>query len=148
MPAERAPTLFAIGKGDTRTHCLNFAACLTAEVAVHLNDVAQDFLARHGIHDEPVQWQPPTAGDDPDAVDVDTLHRLVHESRCSITDAAQRLGTSLDVAGNELDEHPAPLTQDYATDKARNFLPKELLTRLYMIGEVEKDEREGTVDAG
>jgi AraC-like DNA-binding protein len=140
MPTERAPALFAIGKGDTRTHYLNFAAWLSAEVATHLHGIAQNFLAHHGIHDEPVQWRPPTAllddlalpGHDPNAVDINALHRLVRESRRSITDAAQRLGTTLEVARHLLDEHPAPLAQDYAANKARAILPKELLTHLYV----------------
>lgn len=73
-------------------------------------------------------------GDDPNVVDIDALYRAVREGHCSLTDAAQRLGTTLDIVRHLLDAHPAPArqTQNSVVDKARNALPKELLTRLYV----------------
>ena len=142
LPTERAPALFAIDKGDARTRYLNSTARFTAEITAHLNDSAQEFLAHHGIHDEPVHWQPPTAlladlalpGEDPNTVDIDALHSLVRDSRSSLTATAQQLGITLEAARHILGTHPAPAAppQSNAAENARATLPKELLTNLYV----------------
>jgi hypothetical protein len=85
MSADRAPGSFAVDGPYTRDRLLHFAAHLTPEVTTHLKEAARYFLARHGVRNEPVEWQPPTSlpddldlpGDNPGLIDIPPLHRLV-----------------------------------------------------------------------
>ncbi|RSN36818.1 LysR family transcriptional regulator [Amycolatopsis sp. WAC 04169] len=149
LPVNRAPASFAVSTSYARDRLLNFGSHITLEVAQHLAEAAQDFLARHRIKGEPVDWQPPAdlfdglalPGHDPDLIDIPALHDLVRRRHGSLSDTADRLGTTLDMVRHLLDNHPAPtgrLTeargratgqQRYA---ARTALPKELLTQLYV----------------
>lgn len=148
MPADRAPASFAINTPSRRDRLLHFAAHLTPDLATCLNEVAHDFLAHHGIRDEPTEWQPPATlladlalpGDDPDLIDISVVHRLVHDRSRSLSDVAQQLGTTLDVVRYLLEQHPAPpspLTarQARATGHlrvvTRAALPKDTLSHLY-----------------
>ncbi|MEV6231814.1 TniQ family protein [Saccharopolyspora shandongensis] len=147
LPADQAPASFAINTRETRANYLHFAARLPPELATHLNEAAQDFLEHQGIHDEPLEWQPSThllddltlPGHDPDLVNITALHHIVGDNRSSLSDAAQQLGTTLDITRYLLGKHPAPPpplteTQAKATGhrrfEARSALPKERLIDL------------------
>lgn len=68
-----------------RAQTYRFAALRTPELAAALDDAARDFLARNGVRDEPLTWQPPPGllgglglpGPDPSLIDVPRLHELV-----------------------------------------------------------------------
>ncbi|MEU0880142.1 LysR family transcriptional regulator [Lentzea sp. NPDC005914] len=149
MPADWAPDSFAIKDRTTRAHYLQFAARLTPELATHFNEVAQEFLEHNGIYDEPVEWEPSTSliddltlpGHDPNLVEITALHHVIGQNPGSLTDAAQHLGTTLDIVRYLLRKYPAPTpppteTRTRATGhnrfKARDALPKELLAQLYI----------------
>ncbi len=148
VPADLAPGSFAIDSSYRRDCLLEFAAPITPDLALRLNEAAQEFLAQQGIHDEPVEWQPPLAlldglslpGADPDHVDINTLHRLIREDDTALTIAAQRLGSSLDVVRHLLEQHPAPprpITKSQARATGlirvalREALPRDRLNDLY-----------------
>ncbi|WP_237774020.1 hypothetical protein [Actinosynnema sp. ALI-1.44] len=148
MPADLAPASFAIDTPYKRDCLLEFASPITPNLALRLNDAAQKFLAQQGIHDEPVEWQPPLGlldglrlpGDDPEHVDIPTLHRLIREDDSALTTAAHQLGTSLDIVRHLLEQHPAPprpVTKSQARAKGlirvdlREKLPPQRLNDLY-----------------
>lgn len=144
QPATRSP-IFP-DNNAFRTHVADFPRYLTTELALALDQHAQEFLADHGIADEPPVWQPPTEvldgldlpGADPDAVSLAELHRAVAIDGINLGTAAQRVGVSLDTARYLLETKPAPATgQNAATSRHRAYvsakaaLPPALLRELY-----------------
>ncbi|MEV7203484.1 hypothetical protein [Streptomyces griseoluteus] len=104
---------------------------------------AREFLARQGIHDEPLTWQPPTdiiddldlPGCDLGDVDLHALHYLTRDESLTTAGAARRLGVSYDAVRFVLQEQPAPqrsaMWERGATiRRARAALPKDTFARL------------------
>lgn len=133
-----------------RTKIADFPRHLTPGLAQALNEHAQEFLAWQGIDDEPVAWHPPSGvlagldlpGTDPDAVDIDNLHRAIAVDGTKLGTAAQTLSISLDAVRYLLEMHPAPrpvpdLATEVATSQnrayctAKTLLPREKLAELY-----------------
>ncbi|MFF8392044.1 hypothetical protein [Streptomyces sp. NPDC016172] len=85
-----------------RTRWRRFPLLLTRGLIDRLDQIGRAFLARHGIHDEPVLWQPPAnlldgldlPRPDPAHLDIDTLHQLVSSGQSPLP-IAQALGTDL-----------------------------------------------------
>ncbi|MGW0826212.1 LysR family transcriptional regulator [Streptomyces sp. NPDC002845] len=132
-----------IAPGDThfRVETGRFPIRQTPEVAGELKDVARRFLAGHGIHDEPISWQPPLEllegldlpGHDPQEVDVRRLHQLARSGTTSLERVAITLGSTYDVVRYVLEENPAPDTRiaDPSKQAARQALPADEFSRLY-----------------
>jgi biotin operon repressor len=78
--------------------------------------VAEDFLDRHQIRDEPPEWQPPAAilhgldlpGADLASLDLNAIHKLARTNGTSAAAIARRLGTTSDAIQAILLDHPAP----------------------------------------
>jgi uncharacterized protein YerC len=143
MPADRAPASFATTTSEARSLLVELATRTTPDLAAHLDAAAQEFLRQQGVHGEPVEWQPPMSllagltlpGGDPELVDLAALHDFLDEGH-SLTTAAQRLGTSFNIARHLLEQHPARPRQRSQEHKghtrfAHAELPKELLVHLY-----------------
>ncbi|RKT84576.1 regulatory helix-turn-helix protein, lysR family [Saccharopolyspora antimicrobica] len=145
---DQAPVSFAPCPSENPAAYVRFTTELTPELAAGLEELALEFLTRHDIHDEPVGWQPPLdlirgltlPGHDPGQVDLQALHQQVRGNRRSLAEAAESLGTTLDVARFLLGKHPAPRQlrtekQVHATGgrslEARTALPKDRLVELY-----------------
>lgn len=77
---------------------------------------ATEFLARQGIRDKPLSWQPPTdtvrdlelPGCDLRDIDPGVLHRLIRHECLTTAQAARRLDVSHDAVRFVLQEQPAP----------------------------------------
>ncbi|MCX5377175.1 TniQ family protein [Streptomyces sp. NBC_00091] len=149
LPPESYPDYRASNEAQFRAASVRHAALQTPELAQALMEEAQSFLARHRIRDEPVTWQPPLTlltgidvpGPDPDQIDVRRLHRLVRQRKNPVQHAAEVFSTSVEAIRLVLDEQPAPArpptkTAARATGhirlKARQEVPKETFTRLYL----------------
>jgi hypothetical protein len=107
-----------------------FPRHLTPELAAALDDHCSEWLAAHDIRDEPVVWQPPLAailgslplpGDDPHALDIPALHRMIRDDHCRLGVAAQRLNTSWEAARYLLTVRPAPALPLITTDRGRRY---------------------------
>ncbi|GAA2653265.1 TniQ family protein [Streptomyces vastus] len=132
-----------IAPGDThfRVELGSFPARQTPELAYELDNAARMFLARQGIDNEPVSWEPPLdllhgltlPGPDPAEINIGSLHRLIRAGRPSLEPVAARLGTTYDTVRHVLQEHPAPRTRIAAPSKhaARQALSATEFTRLY-----------------
>ncbi|MFD8706261.1 TniQ family protein [Kitasatospora sp. NPDC059648] len=149
LPAEVAQGFGSGGEAAFRAEAARIAVLQTPQLAGELDRAARDFLAGHGIRDEPVTWQPPTAlldgldlpGPDPARIDLPRLHRLVRQRKNPVQYAAEALGTTVEAIRHVLDEHPAPApppTKSAARAtgqlrlKARQDVPKERFVRLYL----------------
>jgi hypothetical protein len=120
-----------------------FAAVVTPDLARGLQESAADFLARHGIPDEPATWQPPLRlldgfdlpGVDPDQIDLQRLHQLIRTDQVSTGTAAKRLGTTDLAVHIRLQGQPAPprpRAQRPTRQPGREVLPREVLAQLYL----------------
>lgn len=116
-PADHAPSNFAITNPQQRAQLANHNTTkLTPGLVSALDAHGRDFLRRHGITNEPLTWQPPTAlldglhlpGPDPELIDIARLHQLVREQQLTPRDAARRLHTTIDAVRYVLDQHPPP----------------------------------------
>ncbi|MEZ0094977.1 TniQ family protein [Streptacidiphilus sp. EB129] len=125
LPPEHAPQAFTYrGKafGESR---LMFTAGITTDLAHALEQAALQFLARHGIDDEPVTWQPPLdllhglqlPGTDPESFNADDVHNLINvhtvvngprPRRLRLIHAATELGTTVEAVLHIAQETPAP----------------------------------------
>lgn len=102
-----------ISTGNTANR---FAAGLTPQLRQALLHHGSDFLAAHGITDEPVQWQPSfqllhglhLPGDHFDQNQAASLQQLVYCDGLTVAAAATTAGLPLDISGPLLQEHPAP----------------------------------------
>jgi hypothetical protein len=131
-----------------------FPARLTPELQRALLRHGRDFLAAHGIEDEPVQWHPPTqllrglelAGNPFDAINISRLHDLVRGDGMTLQAAARRVDMALDIVRLVFEEHPAPAAprkRPQATitvrppgpayQRAADALPRERFVELYDI---------------
>ncbi|WNI20028.1 TniQ family protein [Actinacidiphila sp. ITFR-21] len=146
LPATLAPAAYAPATPELRTMLRTFETDLTPALVSQLGEHAGEFLARQGIHDEPLTWQPPTdiidglelPGCDPGDIDLDTLHRLIRDESLTTAGAARRLGVSHDAVRFVLQEQPAPpkpsaMWERGATiRRARAALPRDTFARLYL----------------
>ncbi|MFE3499138.1 TniQ family protein [Kitasatospora sp. NPDC059160] len=149
LPAEAAPSYPKVDEAPFRAEIARAAALQTPELAEELDRAARDFLAAHGIHDEPVTWQPPIflldgldlPGPDPARIDIPHLHQLIRQRKNPVQYAARALDTSVETIRYVLDEHPAPApppTKSVARaigatrHRARQDVPKETFVRLYL----------------
>ncbi|MFE1728768.1 TniQ family protein [Streptomyces bacillaris] len=149
LPIEAAPGHPGTKHSEFRTDSVYETALRTPELAQALDEHARDFLAEHGIHDEPVTWQPPTSlldgltlpGPDRDRIDLSLLHRLVRQRKHPVRHAAETLGISIETVRQVLDEQPAPMpsltkaqlqARGMTTAKAMEALPKSELARHYL----------------
>ncbi|MGK4582079.1 LysR family transcriptional regulator [Kitasatospora sp. HPMI-4] len=149
LPAEAAPGYHKVDEAPFRAETARAAALQTPELAEELDRAARDFLAEHGIHDEPVTWQPPTSlldgldlpGPDPARIDIPRLHQLIRQRKNPVQYAARAFDTSVEAIRYVLDEHPAPAlppTKSVASAtgtirrQARQDVPKETFVRLYL----------------
>ncbi|MEV4998561.1 LysR family transcriptional regulator [Streptomyces niveus] len=138
-----------------RTRWRRFPLLLTRGLIDGLDQIGRAFLARHGIHDEPVFWQPPASlldgldlpRPDPAHLDIDTLHQLVGGGQSPLP-IAQALGTDLRSLRYAAAQYPLP-TPDLSAEAirarasgsvnrsvplAREILPKARFEQLY-VGE-------------
>ena len=114
LPADQAPGF--VDSMDFRARVATFPRHLDSELAVVLDQAAQDYLRDQGIEDEPVTWQPPLdlladlqlPGPDPARVDPVALHRIVRQSDTTLEAAAAELGTTIDVVRHLLVQNPLP----------------------------------------
>ncbi|MFF3860446.1 LysR family transcriptional regulator [Streptomyces sp. NPDC002209] len=159
LPIEASPGYSGEHEARFRNEVAQFVVWQTPELADELDIEARSFLAQHGIREEPVTWQPPTAlhnelclpGADPDRIDISHLHRMVRQRENPVQHAAEILGSSVEAVRHVLDEHPAPaalptLSSARATgrvrSRARSEIPRERLARLYL------DEHRSLVQIG
>lgn len=126
MPLESAPEFPATNAATFRAEAERFAATRTPLLSQGLDEAAEEFLARHGIHGEPVDWRAPTElldgldlpGTDPATIDIARLHQLVFGRRNAVAAAAEALGTSIESVRLALEEHPAPPEPPLARNRA------------------------------
>jgi len=149
LPIEAAPGHPRANDAEFRRKYSVDTALRAPELAQALDEYARDYLAEHGIHDEPVTWQPPLSlmdgltlpGPDPLRIDIDLLHHLARRRKYPVQHAAEVLGISIDAVRQLLDQQPAPMlpltdaqsqARGKAMAKALEELPKSELTRLYL----------------
>ncbi|MFF1666424.1 LysR family transcriptional regulator [Streptomyces sp. NPDC058258] len=136
-----------------RSRWRRFPLLLTRGLIDGLDQIGQAFLARHGIHDEPVSWQPPVSlldgldlpRPDPDHLDIDKLHQLLGRGQSPLP-IAQALGTDLRTLRYIAAQYPLPtpsLTAEQIRARApgnvnrslplaREILPKARFEQLYV----------------
>jgi hypothetical protein len=99
-----------------KTRMAAFITALTPELAAELTGVAEDFLARHQIRDEPPELQPPTTilngldlpGADLASLDLNAIHKLASTDGAPAAAIARRFGTTSDAIQALLLDDPAP----------------------------------------
>lgn len=164
LPVGVAP--FAVDDTLFRGKVADFPRYLTVNLATELNDYARDFLAKHGIDDEPPTWEPPARlldglclpGSDPAAVDLAELHRVMAGKPINLGAAAADLGTERDTIRYLLDKHPAPVKDpplgttcarhNHAYARARQALPRGRLVELYCSQRMSLRDIGGLVGVG
>lgn len=130
----------------------SFPRCLTPNLLAGLTDHGRQFLADHGIVDEPVTWEPPSSVFDGvclpgvaavDAIDRARLFELLRtgEKRRSMSEVAKMLGTTNDALYDHLCSRPLPprppeseyliKAQRHHVRAAREKLPRERLKAMY-----------------
>jgi hypothetical protein len=129
-----------------REELAGFLFLLFPELSAQLDQEALRYLATQGITGEPVTWDPPLdlitdldlPGPDPTAIDIDHLHRLVHEG-VPPSAAAETLGTTIDALRAVLVQHPAPARRVVKGQGPKTGprtygveIPKADLERLYL----------------
>ena len=123
LPGSRLPHLAPL-TASFRNDLNRFPYLLTPELLTELDKAGQSFLARQGIDEEPLNWEPPpgllTGLDlprvDPDLLDHDELHRRVAAGQAPLH-IARDLGADPRTLRFVLTEHPAPAPS--ATPKPR-----------------------------
>jgi hypothetical protein len=141
MPAHLAPFGAGTETPNFRRRMNAFPTTLTPNLAHGLHTTAAEFLARHGVSDEPVAWSPPLdlldglelPGADIRRVDMDRLHRLVRCDWAGTATTGEQLGVSSFTVHTLLLHHPAPRsTPDAAIRRpARQILTPQVLIRYY-----------------
>lgn len=117
-----APTTYRLLEGDARIDHAEFCATLPISLAHQLTSHASALLARAGITDEPLTWEPPAdwvttttwPGAEPAATDPATVHTALREQWESASHnhwapthaTARRLGISLNHLRHVLRQHP------------------------------------------
>ena len=116
LPFTRTPFSRSRNDRNFKNGLAAFITALTPELAAELTRVAEEFLARHQIRDEPTVWQPPAKildgldlpGLDLASLDLDEIHKLVRTDGASAAAIARRSGTTSDAIRALLLDHPAP----------------------------------------
>jgi hypothetical protein len=116
LPFTRAPFSRSGDDHAFKTRLAAFITSLTPELAAELNCVAEEFLGRRQIRDEPADWQPPTRlldgldlpGPDLASLELNEIHKLARTDGASAAAIARRLGTTSDAIQAILLDHPAP----------------------------------------
>jgi hypothetical protein len=116
LPFTQAPFPQPRNAHSFKNRLAAFIISLTPELAAELTHVAEQFLIRHQIRDEPPAWQPPAKildgldlpGPDLASVDLSEVHALVRAAGASAAAVARRLGTTTDAIQALLLDHPAP----------------------------------------
>lgn len=116
LPFTRAPFPRPGDDHKFKNRLAAFITALTPELAAELARVAEDFLGRHQIRDEPATWQPPAKildgldlpGPEIASLDLNAVHKLARTDGTSAAAIARRLGTTSDAIQALLLDHPAP----------------------------------------
>ncbi len=116
LPFTRAPFARPGNDYNFKNRLAAFITYLTPELAAELTRVAEQFLLRRQIRDEPPAWQPPAKildglnlpGPDLASVDLSEIHTLARAGGASAAAIARRLGTTSDAIQAILLYHPAP----------------------------------------
>jgi hypothetical protein len=95
---------------------LRFPARLTPDLSTALTDYSLRFLASQGVAGEPDYWCPPVDLLDDlhlpspgvESIDVSHLHHLIRRCGLELWQAADQLGTTLDIVRLALEQDPAP----------------------------------------
>jgi hypothetical protein len=141
--------LHAIDTGPFRAMLADLPRTLHPELVSALDAAARRFLDDQDLRHEPLRWSPPEdAAPDwmsrrplTEAIDVVTLHALVQSRDSSLGAITTRLGASIELVREALNDAPAPppaltVTQRRATGAvmvdARAQLTPELLADLYL----------------
>lgn len=143
LPVTQAPPAYAPTTSDQRTRLRTFETILTPRLVHGLDALALGFLARQGVRDEPLTWQPPTSllgglglpGFDLDQIDRDALHTLIRVHEMTTAQAAAELRVSHDAVRFVLQDHPAPdskVCRGESLRTARAALPRDLFVRLFL----------------
>ncbi|WP_030019864.1 TniQ family protein [Streptomyces monomycini] len=117
MPAEQAPSAFALTELRQRREVSEFSRLLTPKLLHELDAHAHEFLASQGVHSEPVTWSPPAAlllgrnlpGTDLSQCQTKVIHHLLRDEHLAPRAIGKRLGISIDAVRCFLNEQPAPL---------------------------------------
>ncbi|MDQ2875301.1 MAG: hypothetical protein M3Y33_11110 [Actinomycetota bacterium] len=141
LPFTRAP--FPRSKDDHsfKNGLAGFIICLTPELAAELTRVAEEFLIRHQIRDEPATWQPPAKildgldlpGPDLAGLDLNEIHKLARTGGASAAAIVRHLGTTSDAIQAILLDHPAPADSAGGARRRRTryTISREQLQDLY-----------------
>ncbi|MFD3483476.1 TniQ family protein [Streptomyces sp. NPDC058665] len=146
LPSHLAPPTCTPTNASFRTQQGMIYRRLTPGLSARLDQTGLMFLRSKGITDEPVTWHPPASlingltlpGPDPAEIDTKALHRLIRDSGMTATQAAEHLGTTLDMVRCLLDRAPAPdltIRQPRRTpvaDTIRPYLDRDTFTKLYL----------------
>src|SRR5215475_12712192 len=116
LPFTRAPFPRPGNDCNFKNGLAAFITCLTPELAAELTRVAEEFLIRLHIRDEPPDWQPPSKildgldlpGPDLASLDLSEIHKLARADGASAAAIARRVGTTSDAIQALLLDHPAP----------------------------------------
>ncbi|HEY6792944.1 MAG TPA: hypothetical protein VI365_37105 [Trebonia sp.] len=116
LPFTRAPFPRSSDDHTLKTRLAAFITALTPELAAELTRVAEQFLERRQIRDEPAAWQPPARlldgldlpGLDLASLELNEIHKLARTDGASAAAIARRLGTTSDAIQAILLDHPAP----------------------------------------
>lgn len=126
-----------------RAKIADFPHYLTPELSDALDNHAVEFLAGQGVHDEPVQYQPPPGdlrglrlpGAYPDNADVYTLHAGA-QAGFSLGQSADLAGVELEVARYLLTCYPTPVLPDVecgAYYRAKRAYPRQRFIDHYQV---------------
>jgi len=104
---------YGVRPRDLRCAVRDFPRLMTAPLARRLDGEARVFL-RHNRINEPLSWRPPLdliAGlglpaQDPDAIDVNEIHRLAADSKMTVKNIANHLGAEPPAIHYLLEQHP------------------------------------------
>ena len=116
LPFTRAPFPRSRDDHTFKTRLAAFITSLTPELAAELTRVAEQFLERRQIRDEPAAWQPPARlldgldlpGPDLARLELNEIHKLARTDGASAAAIARHLGTTSDAIQAILLDHPAP----------------------------------------
>jgi hypothetical protein len=148
LPTDRSP--FPKMPAEKRARLAEYPRHLTPALTAELDHAAREFLDRHGIDDEPLDWQPPKRlrtglalpGSDPDLVDIRSLHQLIACRAGTLPQIAAQLDTSADTARMLLHRHPAPNRHPHPPagrpgrrPRGTERLTENTLTELYFVQE-------------
>ena len=114
-----------------KTRLAAFITAMTPELAAELTRLAEEFLARHQIREEPAAWQPSAKvldgldlpGPDLASLDLNEVHKLARTDGASAAAIARRFGTTSDAIQAILLDHQAPADPPAAPAAAGHAMP-------------------------